>query len=345
MRLQRKYGRVGDHTPKRSMTTSDEYCPASYSDPIIRRGQDPLVSHLTHQLAEKEAETAALKEELEKEKFSHNRLKDIKVPYYSGNTDFEEYLSQFIGICEYQRWTDDEAAIMLLAKLTGDALSVAAALDDQSLRSLIMNLRRNFSQEQEEVATLKLSSRKQKSDESYESLSFDIQRLTKKAYSGTDDTTRDRIARDAFLNAITDDSVREKLRDLNPKTLAEAVRESRRLAANKDLEKGRAKGTLRQTAVDQTEIQKLQEQIQSLKTSQKSRRGGSNEQQGRGTEGQWRSRNPGYPPTCWRCFMKGHLARWCPFTDEEIAKMKKEGRIPAQIGQKTPESEQGNQGQ
>ena len=81
----------------------------------------------------------------------------------------------------------------------------------------------------------------QKSKESFESLSLDIKRLTKKAYAQTDDKTRDRLVRDAFLNAIEDEIIREKLRDRNPSSLADAVREARCLAANKELEKSRAK--------------------------------------------------------------------------------------------------------
>ena len=174
-----------------------------------------------------------------------------------------------------------------------------------------------------------MSGRSQKSKESYESLSFDIQRLTKKAYGKTDDETRDRIARDAFLNAISDDSIREKLRDQNPKTLADAVRESKRLAANQDLEKTRVKGAVRQISADQTEIEELKAQIKKL-GQMKPRRQRSRNQQSRAMEGQWKSRDPGNPPTCWRCHKKGHIARWCPFTDEQIAEMKKTRKTSAQ---------------
>ena len=114
------------------------------------------MEHLKFKLAEKEEEADTLKRELHEKKSHQKHLTGIKTPIYNGTTDFDEYLNQFMSICEYHEWSDEDAAIMLLAKLEGDALSVAAALDDQILRSLITNLRRHFSQEQEEVATLKL---------------------------------------------------------------------------------------------------------------------------------------------------------------------------------------------
>ena len=332
-RLQRKYHSRSDTTEMRTPVdgrSHEEYSPVFYSeDPSRRQFRDPMVAHLRQRLAHERAESASLRDELKERRFRQSRLSDIRVPMYNGSTDFDEYLSQFMGVCEYHGWTDGEAAVMLLAKLQGDALSVAAALDDQTLRSLVLNLRRNFSSEQEEVATLKLSSRGQKSEESFQSLSFDIQRLTKKAYSKTDDETRDRIARDAFLNAISDDAIREKLRDQNPKTLAEAVRESSRLAANRDLEKTRVKSTVRQTSTEPTEIEELRKQIEKLRQQKPNQKGDRN-YQGRVADGQWRSRNPGSPPTCWRCYKLGHIARWCPFSDEQIAEMKAAGQIPAQ---------------
>ena len=51
---------------------------------------------------------------------------------------------------------------------------------------------------------LKISCRSQKSKESFESLSFDIQRLTRKACPRADERTLDRLARDAFINAVSD---------------------------------------------------------------------------------------------------------------------------------------------
>ena len=124
------------------------------------------------------------------------------------------------------------------------------------------------------------------------------------------------------MTAISDDSIREKLRDQNPKTLADAVRESKRLAANQDLEKTRVKGAVRQISADQTEIEELKAQIKKL-GQMKPRRQRSRNQQSRAMEGQWKSRVP-KSSNCWRCHKKGPLLRWCPFTDEQIAEMKKD---------------------
>ena len=287
------------------------------------------VDELRARLREKEAETEDLKKRLQP-----RRSLNIKMPSYNGGTDFEEYLTQFISICEFQDWNDDEAAILLLSKLEGNALSVAAALDDQSLRSLVFHLRRQFSQDQEEVATLKLYGRNQKSDETFENLSLDIKRLTKKAYAGTDDRTRDRLARDAFVNAVADESIREKLRDRNPGSLADAVREAICFAANKELEKGRMKVVTPKSKSEKSELQQLKEQVRQLeigaeqpaKPQKKPGQNFKRKDRGQPSGSQSRSKTPRDPPSCWRCAQKGHLSRWCPFSDEQIEELKRSGK-------------------
>ena len=322
--VQHTRGKIKTHSTPEGRTTPNFYSPRS---PDIR---DPLVEHLTQKLAETEAETENLRRQLADQKTQKKGLSDIRAPSYSGSTDFDEYLSQFIGICEYHGWSDEEAATVMLAKLQGDALSVAAASDDHSLRSLIVNLRRNFSHEQEEVATLKLHGRAQRNHESYESLSFDIQRLTKKAYSGTDEKTRDRLAKDAFINAISDEIVREKLRDKNPRTLAEAVEEAKRISANRELEKTRTKTTVRRTKTkaEKNEIEELRAQIRQLQ--ERGREEKEEKTDEKTVQGHWKVRSPREPPTCWKCGKKGHLARWCPFSDEQLKEMRRAGQIPAE---------------
>ena len=161
VRLQRKYRTGQDDTdlktPKSGCPPSESYGPVYYSEPVMKQPHDTLVAHLAQKLAKKEAETVALKEELQEQKTSSRSSERYQGPSYSGSTDFDEYLSQFMGICEYHGWTDDEAAIMLLCQIDRRCTFCSSCLGRPVLRSLTLNLRRNFSQEQEEVATLKLS--------------------------------------------------------------------------------------------------------------------------------------------------------------------------------------------
>ena len=147
---------------------SNPRVPQSDTTQLKSRSYSSEMEDLRARLEAKEVETSQLKDRLQRQSGRHSNVLHLKLPVYSGSTDIDEYLSQFIAICEFEGWDDEEAAIILLAKLQGDALSVAAALDDQTLRSLTTNLRRHFAQDQEEVATLKLHGRAQKKDETFE---------------------------------------------------------------------------------------------------------------------------------------------------------------------------------
>ena len=129
------------------------------------------------------------------------------------------------------------------------------------------------------------------------------------------------------MNVVSDEVVCEKLRDKNPATLANAVAESKRLAANREIEESRTKTA---SMKSKSELQQLREKVRQLSqeketTPKQTGPNFRNKQKG----SQWKIRNPKEPPTCWTCAMKGHVARWCPFTDEQIKDMKREGKIPA----------------
>ena len=135
------------------------------------------------------------------------------------------------------------------------------------------------------------------------------------------------MARDAFVNAVSDEKVREKLRDKNPATLSDAVTESKRLTANKEIGEGRTKAV---STKGENELQQLKEKVRQLSMSKEPT--STQEKSGldfrQKQKGNWKLRSPREPPTCWRCAMKGHVSRWCPFTNDQIEEMKKAGKIP-----------------
>ena len=64
------------------------------------------IDHLRSELRQREHEATKLR---------RNRRDSLhlKIPTYNGETDFDEYLDQFVGIVEFQDWDDEEAAIIL----------------------------------------------------------------------------------------------------------------------------------------------------------------------------------------------------------------------------------------
>ena len=250
------------------------------------------------------------------------------------------------SISKFNGWTKSEQVSVLLSKLEGQALTAAAVLQDPSWDQLVAQLRENFSNEQQELASMKLHTKTQSPEETLESLSLEIQKLTLRAFPTTDAQTRDRLSRDSFINALSNSSLREKVRDRAPPTLKEALKEAKRLQTNMEMEQVRSKGpgavkhSVKQ--ISQTDsfhvhdnsdlasqVRRLESDLAKLKTA----RGGpkqSAKKQSRPTRTVGQKR----VPVCWNCTIQGHTNKYCPFPQETIDQWVKEGLIP------TPKSRQ-----
>ena len=72
-------------------------------------------------------------------------------PKYDGSTNFNTYLVQFEVLAREQKWSDEKQGVMLLSRLKGRALDVAAQGEDLSFRELVTKLKSHFSPEHEEM--------------------------------------------------------------------------------------------------------------------------------------------------------------------------------------------------
>ena len=179
------------------------------------------------ELQKKEQEILSLRQRLQSELARVVKSADIKPTKYSGTADLEDYLTQFESISRFNGWKSDQKAVALISKLEGEALTAAAVLENPTYEQLVQQLRENFSNDRQELAALKLQNRLQQSGESLETVALDIQKLVRKAYPLADDGTRSRLARDAFVNSISDSTVRDKLRDRNLLELRDCLREAK----------------------------------------------------------------------------------------------------------------------
>ena len=295
------------------------------------------------ELQTKEHEILSLKQRLYQEKARVVQSADIKPTKYNGSADLEDYLKQFMSIARFNSWSKEKQVVVLMSKLEGEALTAAAVLENPSLDELISQLRESFSSERQELASLRLQNRLQKPDESLETLALDVQKLTLKAFPSADDQTKTRLARDSFTNAIADASVRDKLRDKNLASLRESLQEAKRIQANLEIEANRAHTfqmktsikTVRedhiadtQTSVNdsQAEIRRLQEEFEKFKFM--TARGGKTHCKSKPPPRQ--TRNIGQSrrvPTCYKCTILGHIAKYCPFSDDQITQWLKDGLI------------------
>ena len=283
-----------------------------------------------------------LKEEQQKTNKIPSAPDKLMPTKYSGSTDWEEYLIQFSYIAALHGWTQDKQAIILLGKLEGEALSVATSDSDMSFVALFNRLKENFAPERKETFALKLRTRVQGKDETFEELARDVKKLARKAYPTSDSDTREMLMVESFINAIHNDGLREKLRDKTPHTLNEALHEIRTLAANKELEMTRRSGKVGETGKrvqqvsEKTEdsqlLQKVQKQLEELQIELEKFKNSTV----KGSQKKDRERKV---PQCYHCKMDGHIKKWCPFLQK--------GQVPifnSQVPPPTPK--QGNlQGQ
>ena len=278
----------------------------------------------------KEEEIVGLQRRLAAERTRVVRNADIKPTKFSGTADLEDYLSQFSSIAQFNGWSEEQKVVILLSKLEGEALAVAAVLENPTWTQLIAHLRETFSSERQELASLKLQNRLQQSNETLDHLALDIQKLVKKAYSSADEMTKSRLSKDSFIQAIADANTREKLRDKNLATMAECLSEAKRIQANLEIEKNRTKTFVSpQTNVrqvkkeDDERISRLEEEFQRLKNS-KTKKTTSNAQPRRSRFIQNKKRNV---PVCYNCTMEGHTEKYCPFDEETVSKWIQQGII------------------
>ena len=254
-------------------------------------------------------------EEHEKAKRVPGGFEKIMPTKYSGSTDWDEYLVQFSYIAALHGWSNDRQAIILLGKLEGEALSVATSDKDMSLMALVARLKENFAPERKETFSLKLRTKVQGKEESFEELARDVKKLARKAYPTSDQDTREMLMVESFVNAINDDGLREKLRDRIPKTLNESLHEIRTLSENKELERNRRSKKCQNVSEKSGEedlVSQVQEQLKVLQDELKQYKKGKT-----GNEGGQKRRDSGKRvPECYYCHLKGHIKRWCPLLQE-----------------------------
>ena len=158
---------------------------------------------------------------------------------YDGTTNLASYLVQFETLAKEQGWPVEKQGIVLLGRLKGRALDVATQGTSHTYPELVERLKTHFSPDNEDMFAQQLHATQKKSSQTWEDLAFQIRELTRKAYGSANEATRERLAVGAYINAIPDDQLRQKLRDSAMKTIEEVLQRVRKLEADQAIEKQR----------------------------------------------------------------------------------------------------------
>ena len=159
----------------------------------------------------------------------------LKPQNFSGNEDLEDYLTQCELIADLNSWNYRTKSLYLASSLARDArrlLNELSLLDRKDYDQIVNVLTIRFgSINRAQVFRGELQTRTKRRDESLPELAQSIKKLTHKAYPSASSNVIETLAMDYFKDAIPYKKVCIILREVCPKTLAEAEKIDVRLDA------------------------------------------------------------------------------------------------------------------
>ena len=247
----------------------------------------------------------------------------LKPPKYDGSDDFLDYHEQFEAIAEANGWTEEFKGVMLLSCLEGKARATVRGM--KRYRDLVERLMNRYSPESEDMSAQQLQVLMQKPDQTWEDLAEEAQLLAERGYLESGHKARERLAVQAFVNAVEDDDIRMKLRDSHAKTMDGTLAAVRQAEANVQLEKHRGGDTGKKPGKTKA-VQEVQEEGEKTLSEQLSQLMGRIDQlDQRGSTGRrperkqadrrqrfQRPRQSGKDVICYYCAGTGHFQSECP---------------------------------
>jgi hypothetical protein len=145
----------------------------------------------------------------------------VKLGNYDGTSSLETFLAKFKNLASYYRWNERDRVFHLRACLDGAARQILwDANENASFEQIIRLLRSRFGNEhQAERYRAELRKRRRKRGEKLQDVYTDIRRLMSFAYPGPTSETSEIVARDAFLDALGDRSLRVRILEHEPSNL------------------------------------------------------------------------------------------------------------------------------
>ncbi len=219
-----------------------------------------------------------------------------KAATYDGKTSFADYQVQFELVAELNHWSAHEMGLELATNLRGAAQAVLSDLEAGQrycYNTLVRALMARFEPEdQAELYRSQLRNRFRKPKEDLNALSADVKRLVWKAYPRAGHETKEKLARDSFIDSLNDANMELAVHQGHSTTLEAAVRVALEYEAFCEGRKNRH--SLRGTVRAQTLESAPSEAPKKAEDSQDS-------QKEKGKKG-----------ACFYCKKSGHWKRECP---------------------------------
>ena len=145
--------------------------------------------------------------------------KPLTLEKYDGSGPLETFLAKFRNCARYNQWSDLERGVFLRDSLTGPASQVLWEVSEDVGHDEIIRLLRNRfgTSNQMERYRAELRNRRRCKGESIQTVYQDIRRLMALSFPGQSGEMFEIIARDAFLDSLSDAALRICVLDQSPK--------------------------------------------------------------------------------------------------------------------------------
>ena len=151
----------------------------------------------------------------------------MKPATYDGTSAWADYKAHFEACASLNRWSDDKKGLYLSVSLRGQAQGVFGNLagNTTDYKKLVCALEDRFAPpNQTELYRVQLRDRQQRATETMAELGQDVRRLTNLAYPSAPNDVRETLAKEQFVDSLTNPDMRLKIKQARPVSLNDAIR-------------------------------------------------------------------------------------------------------------------------